>query len=161
MLKSELEVRWGVPVGPEHPVFPWLFEWAAGIITRYVEVGKSGSTAAQIIRGSRAHRNIAHFGEKVMYQRAKISSPPKCNMEDNFKEGVFLGMRLRSDEILIGTKNGVIKARTVRRKAEQERWDKDLGKAMRGTPQVPVPGRGGDHIPTSIAVARDGVEDQA
>ena len=40
-------------------------------------------------------------------------------MEDNFKEGIFLGMRMKSDEVIIGTPQGVVKARTVRRRPEE------------------------------------------
>lgn len=160
VLKSSLEARWGIVVAPEHPIYALLFELAAGMITRYVEVDHTGKTAVQIIRGSRAHRTIAQFGERVIYQRAKVSSHPRSNMEENFEEGIFLGMRLRSDEVVIGTTGGVIKARSVRRKPEAERWDKEMCKAMRGTPRSPVPGRPGDHIPTTITVANGGAEDQ-
>ena len=35
-------------------------------------------------------------------------------MEDTFLDGIFLGMTLRSYEILVGTARGVIKTRTLR-----------------------------------------------
>ena len=44
-------------------------------------------------------------------------------MEDTFLDGIFLGMGLRSDEILFGTARGVIKTRTLRRRVEEEQWD--------------------------------------
>lgn len=56
-------------------------------------------------------------------------------MEDNFEEGIFLG---------------TIKTRSARRRPESDRWEKDLGSNIRGSPQVPVPVRGGDHIPTAV-----------
>lgn len=104
--------------------------------------------------GSRAHRSIAQFGEKVLYQRRKCSSHPRSNMEANFNEGIFLGMRLRSVEIVVGTRRVVVKARSVRRRPESERWDKEVGSNIRGSPQTLVPGRGGYRIPTAATRRR-------
>ena len=53
-------------------------------------------------------------------------------MEDTFLDGIFLGVRLRSDEILIGTTRGVIKTRTVRRRVEEEQWDPEFAKSIKG-----------------------------
>ena len=58
-------------------------------------------------------------------------------MEDTFLDGIFLGMRLRSDEILIGTTRGVIKTRTVRRRVEEEQWDPEFAKSIKGEPRQP------------------------
>ena len=41
-------------------------------------------------------------------------------------------MRLRSDEILIGTTRGVIKTRTLRRRVEEEQWDPEFAKSIKG-----------------------------
>ena len=49
-------------------------------------------------------------------------------------------MRLRSDEILIGTTSGVIKTRTVRRRVEEAQWDPEFAKSIKGEPRQPVPG---------------------
>ena len=44
--------------------------------------------------------------------------------ESRWCTGVWLGFRLESGEILIGTEKGVIKVRSVRRKGnEKDRWD--------------------------------------
>ena len=120
---SSLESRWGVRVARDHPVYPWVFEWAADLMTRYAHVGDLGKTAVQLIRGSKSSRNIAQFGEKILYKPLKLSGHHRGNMEDTFLDGIFLGMRLRSDEILIGTTRGVIKTRTVRRRVEEVQWD--------------------------------------
>ena len=74
----------------------------------------------------------------------------------------FLGMRLRSDEILIGTARGVIKARTLRRRVEEEQWDPEFAKSIEGEPRQPVLGINSDHVPAAIS-DRSGVrleEDQ-
>ena len=83
VIRSGLEAKWGVRVGPDHPVYPWLFEWAADLITRYAEVGSTGKSAAQLIKGNRSSRSIAQFGEKVMYMPLKLSNHPRGKMESN------------------------------------------------------------------------------
>ena len=72
-------------------------------------------------------------------------------MEDTFLDGIFLGMRLRSDEILIGTARGVIKTRTLRRRVEEEQWDPEFAKSIKGEPRQPVPGINSDHVPAAIS----------
>ena len=47
-------------------------------------------------------------------------------MEDTFLDGIFLGMTLRSDEILVGTIRGIIKTRTLRRRVEEDQWDNEF-----------------------------------
>ena len=84
-------------------------------------------------------------------------------MEDTFLDGIFLGMRLRSDETLVGTTRGVIKMRTLRRRVEEEQWDNEFARSSKGEPRQPVPGINSDHVLAAIS-DRAGVhleEDQA
>ena len=67
-------------------------------------------------------------------------------MEDNFLDGIFLGMRLRSDEILIGTTRGVIKTRTLRRRVEEAQWDNEFARSINGELRQPVLGINSDHL---------------
>ena len=85
---SSLESRWGVRVTRDHPVHPWMFEWAADLMTRYAHVGDLGKTAVQLIRGSKSSRNIAQFGEKILYKPLKLSGHHRGNMEDTFLDGI-------------------------------------------------------------------------
>ena len=156
---SSLESRWGVRVARDHPVYPWMFEGAADLMTRYAHVGDLGKTAIQ----SKSSRNIAQFGEKILYKPLKLSGHHRGNMEDTFLDGIFLGMRLQSDEILIGTARGVIKTRALRRRIEEEQWDLEFAKSIKGRPRQFVPGINSDHDPAAIS-DRAGVrleEDQA
>ena len=134
----------------DHPVYPWVFEWAADLMTRYAHVGDLGKTAVQLIRGSKSGRNIAQFGQKTSHKPPKPPGHHRGNMEDTFLDGIFLGMRLRSDEILIGTTRGVIKTRTVRRRVEEEHWDPEFAKSIKGEPPQPVPGINSDHVLATI-----------
>ena len=126
-----------------HPVYPWMFEWAADLMTQYAHV--------QLIRGSKSSRNIAQFGVKILYKPLKLSGHHRGNMEDTFLDGIVLGMRLRSDEILIGTTRGVIKTRTLRIRVEEEQWDNEFARSIKGEPRQPVPGINSDHVPAAIS----------
>ena len=132
-------------------------------MTRNAHVGDLGKTAVQLIRGSRSSRNIAQFGEKVLYNPLKISSHHRGNMEDSFLDGILLGMRLPSDEILVGTARVAVKARTLRRRVEEEQLDNEFARLIEGEPRQPVPGINSDHVPAAIS-DRAGIhleEDQA
>ena len=61
-----------------------------------------------------------------------------------------LGMRLRSDEILIGTTRGVIKTRTLRRRVEEEQWDNEFARSIKGEPRQAVLGINSDHVPAAF-----------
>ena len=160
---SSLESRWGVRVAREHPVYPWVLDGAADLMTRYAHVGDLGKTAVQLIRVSKSSRNIAQFGEKILYKPLKLSGHHRGNMEDTFLDGIFLGMRLRSDEILVGTTRGVSKTRTQRKRVEEEQWDNEFARSIKSEPRRPVPGVNSNHVHAAIS-DRAGVhleEDQA
>ena len=75
----------------------------------------------------------------------------------------FSGIKLRSDDLLVGTATGGIKTRTLRRRVEEEQWDNEFARSIKGEPRQPVPGINGDHVPAAIS-ERAGVhleEDQA
>ncbi len=73
--------------------------------------------------------------------RAKAISVGRDKFDARWKEGVCLGVRGESGESLIGTSEGVVKARAFRRKAESGgRWsDADFDKFV-GAPREPYPG---------------------
>ena len=103
-------------------VIPRLIKWAADLITRY-QVGPDGPTAVQRIRGAKSARAIAQFGEKVMYQPAQSGAGRLGKPDERYFGGIVLGMRLRSDEVIIGTEQRVIKGRSVCRFPEGQQWD--------------------------------------
>ena len=69
---SSLESRWGIRVARDHPVYPWVFEWAADLMTRYAHVGDLGKTAVQLIRGSKSSRKHCTIRRGDLVQTAEI-----------------------------------------------------------------------------------------
>ena len=66
-------------------------------------------------------------------------------------DGVYLGMRERTDEYLLGTPEGVIKIHTISRKGTvEQQWNTDEMLKMQGVPWQPLPGREGIEIRARI-----------
>ena len=85
-----------------------------------------------------------------MYMTSKKTSNSGPKVDARFHDGIWLGLRMKSDESIIGTPNGVIKAKTVRRLPEDQRWRTEEVSSIRGIPSNPVPSAGKDHIPTEV-----------
>ena len=83
-----------------------MFEWAADLMTKYAHLGDLGKTAVQLIRGSKVKQKRCAIRREDLVQTLKLSGHHRGNMEDPFWDGIVLGMRLRSDEILIRTTRG-------------------------------------------------------
>ena len=64
---------------------------------------------------------------------------------------ILLGMRVRSDEILVGTARGAVEARTQRRRIEEEQWDNEFARLIKGEPRQPVPGINSDHVSAAVS----------
>ena len=95
-------------------------------------------TAYRRLKGREFAKSVTEFGECVWYMRNKTSKRGK--LESRWESGVFLGIREESNEILVGTSDGVVKARTFRRKgSDEDRWNKDEILSMRGLPWQPDP----------------------
>ena len=55
--RVENPIKKDIRVARDHPVYPWMFVWAADLMTRYAHVEDLGKTAVQLIRGSKSSRN--------------------------------------------------------------------------------------------------------
>ena len=76
-------------------------------------------------------------------------------LDSRWDTGIFLGVRGGSGEIIVGTKLGVLKARSFRRKgSEDEIWDAKELSEMKGTPWEPILGRVGVQLKTAIQLHR-------
>ena len=64
--------------------------------------------------------------------------------------GTWLGLDLRAGEILVGTSSGVVRARTIKRRPEPERWSAEQALEVRGVPWQPTPGIEPDQMPTAV-----------
>ena len=148
-MKSDLEGHLGIQIGPGHPLFPWMVKWAGELLTRFV-VGETGRSAYEQIKGKASTRALAKFGEKILYMPMKSTANIPAKTEEKLKEGIFLGARFKSDEIIVGTENGVLKARTIKRMTEDKQWDREFLRNLQGTPRQPDPKVVSDQIHASL-----------
>ena len=137
VMKEQMEDRAGMKLEPEDVIMQWMVRWAAMMYSR-LKVGPDGKTAFERQRGKKCKTEVVPFGEKVMYERLKDGGR-KNIMESNFEEGLWLGHTRQSNEILVGTEEGVVRAWAIKRVPEAERWSEARIKNMKGTPQKPDP----------------------
>lgn len=102
----------------------WLARHAGGGKSR-LQIGEDDKTAYQRLKGRRLFGEWVEFGECVWFLLPKSLGRSKA--ESRWGDGVWLGFRDESNEVFIGTLQGVVKGRTVRRKGtEKARWDPEL-----------------------------------
>ena len=131
-MRSALEEKWGVKLEAEHRVWPWLVEYAAYMLTR-AEVGADGKTAYERSRGKMAKLPGVEFGEGVMWKRRREGGPLgklTCMWDD----GIFLGVKGSTGEMIVRDEKGVWRTRTIRRKPEGERWSRENMERIGGVP---------------------------
>ena len=76
---------------------------------------------------------VAPFAEKVRYRKAP-GTGPKQAMEPKWEEGLWLGHTRKSNEVLVGNKDGVVKSWAMRRRPLEERWDDAMVLSLKATP---------------------------
>ena len=109
-------------IGPDHPILPWLIEEAGAILSRCT-VGKDGRTPQERLKGKKSVRPLAEFGECIWYK--PLGKDNKNKMDEQWRPGVWLGVLRQTEEVLVGTGEGTVKARSVRRRPQKERWNSE------------------------------------
>ena len=148
-MKDRLESRYRQRIGGEHPCIPWLIAHASDTINR-CHVYKDGKTAFENWKGRQFRGQYREFGEGVLYMRPNSKGQDKFDVR--WETGIWMGIADRTGEIIIGTKDGVVKARDIRSLEEKEAWDVGRFNDIRGTPWEPIPGREGIEIKSKVVI---------
>jgi hypothetical protein len=93
---------------------------------------------------------VVPFGEAVWYRELRVIKDRKNKYETEWRDGIWLGHSRRSNEHIIGTVEGVVRAYSVKRRADGERWNGQMIKEMKGSPQAPNPNVAGVQIPIKV-----------
>jgi len=156
VLRYQLESKAGMEIKVDDIIVLWMIRWAAMMCSRYL-IGKDGRTAYERRRGRRCKLHVVAFGETVVafgetvwYRRIRTSKDRKDKFSTEWEEGLWLGHARNSNEHIIGTGEGVIRAYAIRRQDEEHRWSADRIRTMQGTPQQPDPSTGSIHIPVRV-----------
>ena len=128
----------------------WMVRWAALLVSRFL-VGKDGRTAYERRTGRKCRVPVVPFGEKVWYKEIRETKDRKDKFSSEWNEGIWLGHQRSSNETLVGTTQGVVRAYSIKRREPEHRWDKAAIRGMIGTPQQPDPTKPGARIPIRIS----------
>ena len=123
-MRACLEEDMGARLSIHHPLSYWLVEAAADSMNRY-RPAWGGKTPRQRVRGFETPRKIADFGECIFYLPPKVSGKTAKKADLKFKEGVWLGLDARTNEVIVFGPDGIARARTFRRKVIEDAFRKE------------------------------------
>jgi len=109
--KLALEARTGKSICETSDILPWLIRHAA-MTLNIGQRGEDGRSAWERVKGRAYNHDIPDFGEQVMYLLPESVGVSK--LDSRWSTGHFLGIRDESNELLIGTSQGVLKVRIIR-----------------------------------------------
>ena len=125
-----------------------MIRWAAMMVSRYT-VGKDGRTSYGRRRSRACRAPVASFGEKVWYKQIREQRERTDKIESEWHEGQRLGQSRSTNETIVGTAEGAVRAYATRRQDADERWKGDFIK-LQGTFARPDPNRGQLMIPIRV-----------
>lgn len=105
VIKDALEKHMDDSLPPTRAALQWRVMHTAGTLNQHV-VGPDGKTATQRARGTRAVRDTAEFGERILY-RPLGRARSRDKLDPKWKCGVFRGMAARSNEVTVADGEGV------------------------------------------------------
>ena len=85
----------------------------------------------------------------------------KKGLDTPWHEGPWLGHARESNEHVIGTNAGVIRAHSIKRQDASRQWNADAVRALTGTPQQPDPNRATYNIPIRVNFDGPNVDEDA
>ena len=127
----------------------WPVEHAAVALSKY-QVGDDGRTAYERLKGKKSQQETVEFGEKVHYRYNLKARSKDEKLEVKWDEGFFLGKWWRIGEAVIGAKDGILRAGTIRRVGGHRRWDREGLEQVRGVPWQWDPEQGEVHADLKV-----------
>ena len=131
-LKLDLEKMTKMSLDVRAAAWPWLVRRAAWILTRFV-VRCNGKTAWETMHDRSYRGELARFGE-IVWARRPYATVADKKLEGRWLSGVWLGKTEMSDEHLIADEKRTWRARAVRRKPEEDKFDDKILQTFKGAP---------------------------
>ena len=154
---NQLEEKANIKMQSTDSILQWLIRWVAMAYSRY-KLGADGKTPYERQKSRKCVLEVVPVGEFVRYKQLGETSQERKSLESSWVEGVWLGHARGSSEALVGTKDGVVRAWTIRRMPEGERWNAEAITEMQGTPARPSTTMPGLHIPMSINIEQGNID---
>lgn len=140
-VKIGLESRLKKKVDSELPILEWMIPHSGDLITRYL-IGADGKTPYYRIYQKFFQGKAYEFGEQVHAKpkRAMEDTKKKRSLASKWRDGTWVGFDDRTNEHLVVLASGpAVRVRTVRPKAESERWSSEAVEKIAATPDRPNP----------------------
>ena len=131
-LKIALEERYNITLDHTSTIIPWIVEYAGWLVTRF-GIGREGRTPYRILRGRDMHTPLCELGECIQFRPVGITRA-RGKLQAMLMEGVYLDKTHSSGESIVGTPEGIFKARDIYRKAIDLRFDVEVLKKINATP---------------------------
>ena len=104
-----MEEKYDIKLPKDHVILPWLVKYS-GLALNVGSVGEDGKTAYERRRGKKFLRVLPEFAENILWMQSERTGDDK--LESKWKDGIYVGLRIRSGELLVATEEGVVKARS-------------------------------------------------
>ena len=160
-LKLGLERRLSVEIPNVHPLMSWLSEHVAWIMTIQIK-GEDGKTPYQRVKGTKFAKRLVEFGEKVLYKLPTKGPRHDATgkLAERWSYGYFLGYSRQSNDHVVWSPDGPVKARAQQRLTADRRWPEgglesvDKGAHSGYAPRVPERFRPAEVAPAAPVAER-------
>ena len=132
--KIQIERNSGTTIKVDSPLLTWLPRHAAWQYKRFHKRQDSTTTAYE--------EDSTHVLPKpnlIRWRAVACRRPLVNNLDSAWLEGVWFGRDSKINVHLIGTPNGMVRSRALRRRVGRRRWDATLLNAMVWDPWKPTP----------------------
>ena len=113
MMKKRIEV--------DSVLFSWLVPFCSDVMNKF-RVGSDGRTAYERITEHKFKGTVVGFGELVDFI-LETNKSETHKADSRVQQGIFLGYAWRSTECLVGTRDGIYKCRTIKRRPAETAYD--------------------------------------
>ena len=145
-LKVATEQSCNISIGAEGPALLWMIEYKSAVLSRF-EVGADGNMPYGRLRGKPFRMKLPNFGESVYFKPLRQSGSKLNKLDPKFREGVYPGVREGTNDMIVGTPEGIGRTGDIRRKPPSQRCDGAALLAVRGTPDAPNPSAEPGEVP--------------
>jgi len=130
-----MEARIGKKLPIDHALVPWLLQHTCFLLN-IKNRGADGLTGWARTRGRPFAQKILGFAEMVLYKfpTKGPGSAPDGNMGARWGEAIFLGFSRASNTYILGTKDGIITARSISRQPVPNRWSHEALSSLKSMP---------------------------
>ena len=135
-----LEARLTTAMDKRKAVVEWMIPHAADTINRFL-VGRDGRTPYFRIHEKNFAQKVLEFGEQVMAKPKRSQKTTRKNtLASRWREATWVGFDNRTNEHVVLSEGGpAMKVRTVKPRAEGDRWSLKAINDIEATPDVPNP----------------------